>query len=205
MRLPPGGPGAHIAPMDGDQIARVLYLALLGAAVGGYLLVGGRERLGQTARHAALWGLIFVGMVAAIGLWSDVRDDVAPRQTFVDGRVEVPRGPGGHYDVTLEVEGEPVRFVVDTGATDVVLSRADAERVGVDLDALVYTGVAETANGTVRVAEVTLEEVRLGDIVDHDLRASVTEGELFSSLLGMRYLDRFARISIENGQLVLER
>jgi aspartyl protease family protein len=191
--------------MDGDQIARVLYLVLLGAAVGGYVLIGGRERLGQTARHAALWGLIFVGTVAAIGLWNDVRDDVAPRQSFVDGRVEVPRGPGGHYDVTLEVEGEPVRFVVDTGATDVVLSRADAERVGVDLGALAYTGRAETANGTVRVAEVVLDEVRLGGIVDRDVRASVTEGELFASLLGMRYLERFERISIEDGRLILER
>ena len=191
--------------MDGDQIARLLYLVLLGGALGSYFLLSGRERLGQTARHAALWGLIFVGAIAGVGLWSDVRDQVAPRQSLVDGRIEVPRGPGGHYDVTLEVDGEPVRFVVDTGATDVVLAHADAERIGLDLDDLVYTGMAETANGTVRVAQVTLEEVRLGDMVDRDVPASVTEGELFSSLLGMRYLERFERISIEGGRLVLER
>lgn len=194
-----------MASMDGDQIARLLYLSLLGAAVAGYFLVANRHRLGQVAQQAAVWGLIFVGVVAAYGLWSDIRDDVAPRQSYVEGRVEVPRGPGGHYDLTLGINGEPVRFVVDTGATDVVLSRRDAERVGVDLDDLIYTGEAWTANGVVRVANVALDEVRLGEIVDRDLRAAVTDGDLDASLLGMRYLERFERVTIEGGRLVLER
>ena len=191
--------------MEGDQFARLLYLGLLGAAVAGYFLVANRHRLGQVAQHAAVWGLIFVGVIAAAGLWSDIRDDVAPRQSYVEGRIEVPRGPGGHYDATLEVNGTPVRFVVDTGATDVVLSRADATRAGVDLDGLIYTGQAWTANGPVRVANVNLEELRLGGFVDRDVRAAVTDGDLDASLLGMRYLERFERISIEGGRLVLER
>ena len=194
-----------MGPMDGDQIARGLYLALLGAAVAGYFLVANRDRLGQVAQYAALWGLIFVGAIAAFGLWSDIRDDVTPRQSYAGGRVEVPRGPGGHYDVTLEVNGAPVRFVVDTGATDVVLSHDDAERAGVDLDGVIYGGRAMTANGPVQVASVTLDEVRLGEFVDRDVRAAVTDGDLYGSLLGMRYLERFGRITIEGGRLVLER
>ncbi len=194
-----------MAAMDGDLIARGFYLGLLGAALAGYFLIANRDRLGQVAQHAALWGLIFVGAIAAVGLWSDIRDDVAPRQSYVDGRVELPRGPGGHYDATLEVDGTPVRFVVDTGATDMVLSRRDAERAGIVLDELIYTGQAWTANGAVRVASVRLDEVRLGGFVDRDVRAAVTDGDLDSSLLGMRYLDRFGRITIEGGRLVLER
>ena len=195
-----------MTPMDGDQIARVLYLALLGSALAGYLLVSGRGRLGQMTQHAAVWALIFVGAVAAVGLWGDIRDDVAPRQSLLeDGRIEVPRGPDGHYDAMLEVNGEPVRFVVDTGATDIVLSHDAAERAGLDLDELIYTGLARTANGTVQVADVVLDEVRLGDVVDRDVRASVTDGDLDGSLLGMRYLERFRRVSIEDGRLILER
>ena len=187
------------------MIARGLYLSLLAAVLAGYVLVDYRKRLGQAAQHAVLWGLIFVGAIAVVGLWEDIRDDVAPRQAYVDGRVEVPRGPGGHYDATLEVNGTPVRFVVDTGATDMVLSHADAERAGIDLDDLIYVGQAFTANGPVNVANVTLDEVRLGDFVDHDVRASVTDGDLGGSLLGMRYLERFGRITIEGNRLVLER
>lgn len=191
--------------MDGDQIARLLYLVLLGGALASYFLVQGRESLGRTAQQAAIWGLIFVGTIAAVGLWNDVRDEVAPRQGFVDGRIEVPRGMGGHYDVTIEVEGEPVRFLVDTGATDIVLARTDAERIGVDVDALAFTGLAQTANGAVRVADLRLDEMRLGDLVDRDVRATVTEGDLGTSLLGMSYLERFDRVSIEDGRLVMER
>ena len=192
--------------MDGDQIARLLYLLLLGGAVLGALLVGGREELGRNARHAAVWGLIFVGVVAAAGLWQDVRDDVAPRRAFLEGeRVEVPRGPGGGYALVAEVNGVPVEFIVDTGASDLVLSQGDAERAGVDLDGLIYTGFGRTANGTVQVAGIRLDEVRLGEIVDRGVRASVTDGDLDQSLLGMSYLERFDRVSIEGGRLLLER
>lgn len=191
--------------MDGDQTARLLYLSLLGVVIGAYFLVANRDRIGQMLRYAALWALIFLGAVAAAGLWGDIRDDLAPRQSYVGERVEVPRGPGGHYDLTLAVDGTPVSFVVDTGATDMVLSRRDAERAGIDLDELIYTGRARTANGTVRVANVRLGEVRLGPILDRDVRATVTDGDLDGSLLGMRYLERFERISIEGGRLVLER
>lgn len=191
--------------MDGDIVARALYLGLLGIALVGSLVVANRHRLGRMAQQAAAWALIFLGAIAAFGLWDDIRDDVAPRQSYMEGRVEVPRGPAGHYDATLEVNGEPVRFVVDTGATDVVLSRDDAARVGIDLGALIYTGRAVTANGEVRVATVTLDEVRLGGFTDRDVRATVTDGDLGGSLLGMRYLERFDRVSIEGGRLVLER
>ena len=192
--------------MDPDQLARATYLILLLTFIGSYFLVANRDRMGEMARHAALWGLIFLGTIAAIGLWSDIRNDVAPRQSYVEeGVIEVPRGMNGHYNLMLDVNGHPVRFLVDTGATDVVLSREDAMKAGIDLGLLNYTGFAQTANGTVRTARVRLDEMELGDVVDRGVRASVTEGDLGISLLGMSYLERFDRVSIEGGRLVLER
>ena len=192
--------------MDPDQLGRAAYLFLLLTFIGGYFLVSQRERLGETMRHAALWVLIFLGAIAAVGLWSDIRDDVAPRQSYVgEATVEVPRGPGGHYHLTLGLNGHPVRFIVDTGASDMVLSRLDAMKAGIDLGALTYTGRAQTANGMVRTADVRIGEVTLGEITDRNVRAAVTDGEMGGSLLGMAYLERFDRVSIERGRLVLER
>jgi len=193
--------------MPGDDIARLLYLVLLGSAIAGYFLLSNRQRLGQVAQQAAVWGLIFVGAIAGVGLWSDIRQDVAPRQTVFgeEARVEVPRAADGHYYMTVEVNGTPVRFVVDTGATDVVLTREDARRAGLDPDALDYYGQARTANGVVRTAPVRLEEVALGPIEDRGVRAFVNAGEMRESLLGMGYLNRFERIEFVRDRMILTR
>jgi aspartyl protease family protein len=193
--------------MDSIDTAHLVYLVLLGLAVGGWFIAENRHSLGRTLRVALAWAFIFLGVVAAYGLWGDIRDDVAPRQTVFteDARVEVPRAFDGHYYLTLDLDGVPVEFVVDTGATDMVLSRADAARVGLDPGALAYTGVAGTANGQVRTARVRLDEVSLGGLTDRNVPASVNAAEMDTSLLGMSYLNRFSRIEIANGRLVLER
>ncbi len=193
--------------MSEHDIGRLTYLVLLGIVLLAYLLIANRSQLGTMLRGAVLWGLIFLGVTVGAMLWQDIRDDVAPTRavSFGDGRVEVPRDPSGHFFATLQVQGVPVRFIVDTGATDVVLSRADAQRLGLDPDQLVYTGRARTANGVVRTARITLEEVTFGDFTDHDLRAWVNEGELDFSLLGMSYLERFERVEIARDRMTLTR
>lgn len=189
--------------MTPDSLA---YLGLLGAAIAGWFIVQNRDRLGQIAQQAALWALIFIGVIAAAGLWSDIRDDVVPRQTMIGTQgIEVPQARDGHYYLTLDINGTPIDFVVDTGATDMVLGREDARRAGIDPEALNYLGSAVTANGTVRTARVTLDSVALGAIEDEGLSAVVTDGDLAGSLLGMGYLRLFGRIEIEGGKLILTR
>ena len=192
--------------MDGDNIGRLAYLVLLGLAVGGWFIAENRANLGRTARQAAVWALIFVGAIAAVGLWSDIRDDVLPRQSVVgEGTIEVPRGFDGHYYLVLHLNDVPVEFIVDTGATDVVLTLKDARRIGIDIDGLVFSGVASTANGTVRTAFARIDDVRLGNIRDRGLTVSVNGGEMPGSLLGMSYLRRFEKIEIAGGRLILTR
>lgn len=192
--------------MDTNDIGSLIYLVLLGVFIASYFFVSGRQNLGETARQGALWVFIFLGAIVCYGLWSDISNTVIPRQSaFENGRIEVPRRTDGHYYLTLHVGDTPVEFVVDTGATSVVLSQDDATRVGIDPDTLIYGGIARTANGTVRTARVTLEDVRLGALDEGRVRAFVNEGQLATSLLGMSYLQRFTTVSITGGKLVLER
>lgn len=193
--------------MDPDNIGRFAYLGLLLAALAGWMIVEFRGRMGQMLRTGVAWGLIFLGVAAGYGLWSDLRTDIAPRQTVLaeDGRVEVPRAPDGHFYLTLTIKGTPVRFMVDTGATTVVLSDRDSERLGIDRGALAFTGSARTANGTIRTARVMLEDVRLGDLAERRLAAWVGDGQLDVSLLGMDYLNRFERVEMSRDRLILHR
>jgi aspartyl protease family protein len=192
--------------MDGDTLARLGYLAVLVLALSGWFVMQLRGNMARSLQHVAIWGLIFLGVIAAYGLWSDIRRQVVPVQAVLaDGRIEVPRGPDGHYHLVLQVNGTPIEFIVDTGATDIVLSRADAARAGLNPEGLAYLGTAMTANGPVRTAAVRLDLVELGAMQDRDLRAVVNDGAMDGSLLGMGYLHLFQKIEITGGTLILTR
>jgi aspartyl protease family protein len=192
--------------MTGDSIANLVYLLLLLLFIGGWVARGRFAGRTQALRHAGSWVVIFAVVVLAAALWDDIRSDV-PRNAIVteSGSIEIPRAADGHYYLTAEIDGERVRFLVDTGATDIVLTRRDAERVGIDTGILMFTGRAGTANGLVQTASVRLETLGVGPLVDRDVRAQVNSGEMETSLLGMDYLRRFARIEISGDRLVLER
>ena len=189
--------------MDGETLARVGYLAIILAALGGWVMVEFRQRMGQALRMALAWGLIFVGMMAGYGLWSDIRRDIMPiQEVSADATVEVPRAADGHYYLTLLINGTGVPFMVDTGASGMVLSARDAGRLGIDLAGLSFRGQATTANGVVRTARVSLPLVELGPFRNEDFGAFVTEGELDQSLLGMDYLGQF-RMEFDGRKLIL--
>lgn len=193
--------------MSAMEFGNLAYLVLLGLMVASWFFIQNRQSLNKTLQQGAVWGLIFLGTIAAVGLWGDIRQTVYPQQMVMTdtGRIEVPRGPDGHYHLTLDINNAPVRFVVDTGATGMVLSMNDAQRVGLTEDDMIFYSEAMTANGPVRTAPVRLDDVALGPFHDSNVRAFVNEGEMRTSLLGMEYLNTFARIEIASGRLILER
>ena len=192
--------------MTEDQIAHFARTALILAMVAGAALVAFRGRLTAALRLGAIWLLIFVAVVVGYGLWQDTQTGYAQQAVFTDaGRISVPRSPDGHYHLTLQVNDRPVRFIVDTGATDIVLSLKDAGAIGIDVETLPFFGKAQTANGTVETARVTLASVRIGEITDRNVPARVNGGDMQGSLLGMRYLESFAAIEIRDGRLTLTR
>ncbi|WP_151717498.1 retropepsin-like aspartic protease family protein [Gemmobacter serpentinus] len=190
--------------METDILMRALYLGLLIAVLGGWVLAEYRGRTGFALRSAMAWVLIILGGLAAYGLWNDIRPNLLPRQEATGGRVQTDRARDGHFYLTLEVNGTQINFMVDTGASGVVLGRDDVARLDIKTEGLAYLGQAQTANGTVRTARIWLKDVRLSDWEDTDLPAYVTEGEMEGSLLGMDYLNRY-RLEIDGDTMVLTR
>lgn len=191
--------------MDSDTTARLIYLGLLLMAVGGALFTGLRQAPGRTVQQILIWGFIFLGLIAAYGLWPDLRRAINPSAAVVrNGVIELRQADDGHYYADTVVNGIAVTFLIDTGASDIVLSEEDARRVGLDPDSLSYSGQADTANGLVTTAPVRLKTLVLGPYEDRDLAASVNGGDLTDSLLGMRYLSRFD-MSISGDRMTLRR
>lgn len=194
-------------PDDPDSQARLFYLMLLGGAVLVWVLRDYAGRLGQAVQHAMIWGLIFVGVIIAIG-FKDVLIaqlfDSEP-QMISDDTLVLQRDRSGHFVANVEVNGRDIPFLVDTGASDIVLSQADAETAGIDVAGLNYFMIARTANGEVRSAPVRLDTVAMAKFIDTDVPARVNGGELDISLLGMSYLDRFRSLRVEGDSMYLSR
>lgn len=193
--------------MSEFDTGRLIYLILLGLMVVGWFISQGKTNWNKTLQQAAAWALIFGGFIAVYGLWNDISQTVRPQQAvFDDGsRIVVPRSPNGHYFIEARVNGAPMRFVLDTGATSLVLTQEDARTAGLDPEELQYYNRAMTANGEVRTAPVRLDAITLGSVTDANVAAVVNEGEMSNSLMGMTYLQRWGRIEIANDTLTLSR
>ncbi len=194
-------------PDDPDAQARLFYLALLGMVIAGGVFYNYRDRLGTAVQHATIWVLIFLGATIAYGFKDQLTSQLYPGSARpVDERtIELRRANDGHFYARVRVNGTGIRFMVDTGATNLVLSQQDARRIGLAMDNLNYILPTNTANGTVYGAGVVLDRVELGGFVDTDVRAVVNGGRMNISLLGMTYLDRFRSFSVEGDRLLLSR
>jgi aspartyl protease family protein len=118
-------------------------------------------------------------------------------------KIVLSASSGGHFLTQGAINGRAVQFMVDTGATSVAMSVADAERVGIDYKKG-QIGRGNTANGAVTVYHVKLASLRIGDVEVYDVDAAVLPALAGHILLGNSFLSRF-QMTRFNDQLVLER
>jgi aspartyl protease family protein len=168
-------------------------LALWGAlGIGAYLLLTG-SLLPGTPEEAADHATLVPTAPAA----------PSPPRRPIGNSMTVPADASGHYIVTAQVNGTPVRFLVDTGASIIALTPDDAHAAGFDRGRLDFDGRMQTANGAARFARVTLREIRLGAISLNDIDAAVMPARGGISLLGMNFLKQLDAYEIRDGQLTL--
>jgi aspartyl protease family protein len=118
------------------------------------------------------------------------------------GTVELDRSPDRHFYAEGQVNGARIRFLVDTGASKVVLSHGDAQRAGIATGN--YSAVGRGAGGQVRLLPVTIARLGLGPVSAEQVPAMVAEeGALTVSLLGQSYLSRLESVTIEGDRMIL--
>ena len=126
----------------------------------------------------------------------------ASSSTSPDGSVTLERNSDGHFYADARVNGAPIRFLVDTGATGVALARDDAQRAGIPYSSSESEVIGQGASGEVRGMPVSLERISLGHKEAVELPAVILEGSE-QSLLGQNFLRRFGSVSIEDDRMVL--
>ena len=196
---------------EGDSWAHLVYLLCFLA-----LVAGGVFHKGIRATQILKYAFVWIGIAGIAGLGYAYRFELGAVKDRMVGELipgtGVPAAGGeilfradssGHYNVEAKISGVSVRFLVDTGASDVTLSPRDAKRIGLDTGRLAFNRRYQTANGIVMGAPVTLPQIRIGPIEVRDVPASVNGVPLNTSLLGMSFLERLSGYRVENGTLTL--
>lgn len=209
------GNDGTIGPMTDEQFARTIYLGLFGAVLAAGLFASG-QRFGQMARQAGIWLAVLIVLVvgyeyrfelqeSAARVTSGLIPGTAITQTSADGDLSVTiQRRGRHFETVGTVNGSRQEFLVDTGASTIVLTEANARKAGIDPETLDYRIPVATANGTAMAARISGIEVAIGGIVRPGMIALIArDGQLSSNLLGMNFLDTLHSFEVQRDRMVL--
>ncbi len=195
--------------MTNDLMLGSLYILMAIMLVAGSLMVR-RERAGKLIAFALAWVVIFAAGFVIMTFRDDLGYLVARMKTeatgqplATDGQIRIPKAIDGHFYVTADLNGVPVKFLVDSGATVTTISRRIAARAEVPI----YTNrmvEVQTGNGLVRVATGRADTLSVGTIQRSNLGVHITGsgGEL--NVLGMNFLSSLERWGVEGRWLILE-
>jgi aspartyl protease family protein len=173
--------------------------------------------LDPVMRQLMFFAIVLVVLGVAAARYADQTITSSPPQAAVVQPTYEPREPTsgrslmleadrlGHFQAEARIDGRRIDFVIDTGASLVVLRESDAARVGIRPQPRDYTATAVTANGKIKAARATIDRIELGGITVYDVPAMVLPDEALSkNLLGVSFLSRLRRYEYANGRIVLE-
>lgn len=195
--------------MDEAHFTRNLLLLVL---IASGLLTSRRFGFKESVRNIAVWtgiaAALLIGYVyypALEEVFENVRAELIPGYPVNTGNGEMvfAKDRSGDFLIIGAANGEPVKFLVDTGASDIVLSPDDAQRIGVDTAKLVYDRTSETANGEGRGAAYTLGELQVGDMKLFNVPVTINQTKMHNSLLGMAFLSRMKSFEFRGSKLYL--
>jgi len=200
---------ASLSQYDFSSLATKLVALVF---VGVLVLALFRQRFPHALESALIWVVIVLLLAIGYTYRFELRDvaervlaELVPGRAATRGRtVEIARGPGGSFFVTVQINGARVSMVLDTGASAVVLTQEAAKAAGLPLEVLNYSVNVDTANGRARAAPVTLERVSVGGITERLVPALIAQpGQLRVNLLGMSFLNRLQSWEVRGDKLIM--
>jgi len=192
----------------GDQIQLVIGLIFLASLIIS-LYARSSLSLNKTASYILIWLTIAFALILTYSYrqdFSSVKDrvlgDLIPARSHIEGGyIIVNKSDDGHYHIYALVNGKSIKFLVDTGASEVMLTQSDANTAHVIPSGDIRQ--FSTANGVVRAygarANISIDPIYL-----EDFRLFVTDAEVSTSLLGMSFLSKFHEIKFDNDKLYLK-
>jgi aspartyl protease family protein len=203
----------HFDNFQSGDWQKFFYLLLILIVLASGLISRRDFAYAKVFKYLAIWslvGFLFIILYSYRFEFSDFKDrilgEINPSSARLgeEGKLTINIAQDGHFYLNLNINEVPVLFMIDTGATDIVISKRDAARIGINLQELNFNRVYQTANGKSFGAFTTLDEVEISGMKFYQINASVNSADMGTSLLGMSFLRRFKRYEFYQDQLILE-
>ncbi len=217
-----GNPETALGISDTELVRLVTGTALL-IVIGSSLAISYRGRGSLALKQAVLWlgATLFLVViytyraefqVAGNRVWGELKPGTPVSVQITDKNftgediVAITADNAGQFSISTTVNGTYVEMILDTGASQVVLTDFDARRIGINMDELVYGSPVKTANGNTKMAAVRFDDVSVGPINVASVRGLVAKpDDLATSLLGMSFLKSLSSFEIRGNQVILRR
>ncbi len=187
-------------------------------AIGALVLVAGalfsrRIGLGEIIRNILAWIAIFALFIVGfsyqreiLAVWSRVTGEMtgANEQAVVGDTLRIRQSADGHFWVDAKVNAEPVRFLIDSGATTTAMTLATAQKAGINISDSPFPVILSTANGSVQAQRGTIQSLQIGPMLAKDLPVVVAEEFGDSNVIGMNFLSSLRSWRVEGTEMVLE-
>lgn len=180
-------------------MAALIYSLIILSVVGlAAINAARREGWQRSLGFLVIWGGVFLLVFVVYSMrfeFMSIADKVIaefnPKRAIVEkDRVLVRRDISGHYKVYVTIRDVEVEMLVDTGASKIVLTPSDAQKIGFNVNEMIYDRPMMTAGGVVNGARVFLSKVRIGNIEVEDVEAYISKINMEESLLGVNFLGR---------------
>ena len=198
--------------MENNDLSQIVYLVIL-ILIMSYGMINRKEMsLKKIVKYFLIWsliGLIIIALYAYRFEFNNFKERISGEinpssaQLNQQGQLIINISDDSHFYVKMLINKKPILFMVDTGASDIVLNLQDAIKIGVNPKNLIFNRQFQTANGRVLGASIILKEVEISGIKFKDVKASVTNGEMGVNLLGMSFLRRFGKYEFYQDRLIL--
>lgn len=198
--------------LNSGDWSQLIYLLILLIVISASLFSSRIMPLHKIIKYLAMWSgvaLIIIVLYSYRYEFSDFKTrflgEIFPTvaRSNASGNLIINIARDGHFYLNIIVNDTPMRFMIDTGASDIMIGLPEARKLGIQTDNLHFNKSYQTANGKSFGANITLDEITIADINFHDISASVNSSSMGTPLLGMSFLRKLRKYEFYRDKLIL--
>lgn len=202
----------NIDNLNSGDWSQLIYLLILLVVISLSFFSGRAMPIPKILKYLGIWSIVALVIISLYSYRYEFSDfktrilgELSPTtaQTNSSGQLIINIARDGHFYLNIIVNHTPMRFMIDTGASDIIIGMPEAKKLGIKTDELAFAKSYQTANGKSFGANITLKKMTIGDVDFYDISASVNSSNMGTPLLGMSFLRKLRKYEFSRDQLIL--